>query len=411
VDQALQTVMAVLEFLQTEQGIVLSGGTGAGTTVSGVLYGYQRHHARSLPAFPAHHEALEGGENAGTRFFAAVHDLTMTVTEAWNTVKVRGRSVEEVIKRGHLESVVQRVEEGADELLDDLRAYVRSAQLLAVALEHLGRLWSYNTQDNYRTETYTVTRRDSNGNTRTETKTRQVYVNTDHWFTYSASEHAPSQQAVHAWLSHAHEATFPKLRLHDRRVVLERLDPAQRSFLERLVKTTVTRSEEDVSEESLENIANQWLLGTRIGGDLKTFVNGTGSARELGDEPFQTTTGSEPRYHFVTTSRSHSGPPGYQAIERLLQPLRTSNHAWRGVTAVVQGARRAGAQLLTFASNPGVIESDQDYAQVAVEVYELAFPASHLEMDRLPSHFLTVGAGVGTTAVSLLGYLAVVLLR
>jgi hypothetical protein len=382
-------------FARSEVGIVGGGGLGAGGLVSGSLWAYQRHHARSLPMLPSHADALGDEANAGTRFFAAVHDLTMTVTEAWNMVRARGKGVEELIRRDHLQAVVQRVDDGAEELLTVLDPYAASHEDLVEALRAVRGLWTYRSKDNYRTETYTVTTRDSEGRSRTETRTRQVYENTDHWFTFTRSGLPKAEKRTKAWARKAVKTRFPTLDLHDRRIELDELDPTQRSFLERLVKSTVTRSDDDVSDAQLEDYANQWIVGTRMCRDLRSFVHNAGQAHASAADLFETTRSAEARYHFRTTSRSHSGPRGYGAMQSLIATLAGADRGWRDVVEVVKGAQRGAHELLEQAMDASVVESDMDYAETAVKVYQLAFPDSELELDRLPSGWLTWGSGVG----------------
>lgn len=388
----------------SELGLVTEGSLGAGGLVSSLVYYRERYHSRSLPMLPSHEQALEGEGNPGTRFFAAVHDLAMTVTEAWNMVRSRGKRIEEVIRREELADVVDRIENGAEELLTFLDPYAESFAQLDVAWRQVRALWTYRSRDNYRTETYTVTTRDSEGRSRVETRTRQVYLNTDHWFTYDESKLSAARESTTAWITAAANTTFPTLDLDQHHVELDNLDPAQRSFLERLVKSTVTRTEEEIFEVELEELVNQWLLGTRVCRDLEGFVHMADVALSKAGGVFKTTEGSEAKYRYTTTSRTHHGPPGYSATRSLLATLDAGHAHWLDVLAVVDGARAGAQRLLTFATDPEQVESDLEYAQVAVEVYQLAFPDSTLELDRLPNSWLAAGAGAGTTASVWVGY-------
>lgn len=389
-------VQSLIAFGYTFEGRATLSGTVTSATVGTGLHFWQRHQARSLPTLPSHHEALEGGDNVGTHFLAAVHDLTMTVTEAWNTARLRRKRLEEVIRRGRLKELAIRVNETGIALLERLDPYDQSAQLLDTALERTHALWSYDSRENYRTETYTVTTRDSEGRSRTETRTRQVYENTDHWFRFERSLLPGAEQATHDWMDDGTLRTFPRLDLHQRRVELDNLDPAQRSFLQRLVQSTVTRSDEEVPEEELERLANQWLLGSTLGDCLQAFRSGLSGAVEDAERCFRATEGAEPVYHYVTRSRSHDGPQEYRAVQTLLGHLGGSAGAWQTVLGAVVKASETGTQLVAWAEDPSVVEGDLEYGRLAVSVYEVCFPNSTLEVDRLPSGWLTSLASLGT---------------
>lgn len=390
---------SMFELAATYEGRAALSGTATSATVGTGLHLWQRHHARSLPTLPSHHEALEGGANAGTRFLAAVHDLTMTVTEAWNTARLRKKPVEEVIRRDRLREIAIRVNDTGIALLDRLQDYDASATLLDTAVARTGALWSYESRDNYRTETYTVTTTDSEGRSRTETRTRQVYVNTDHWFRYDASMLPGARQATRSWIDDGKGRTFPRLDLDRRHVELDNLDPAQRSFLERLVCSTVTRSDEEIPDDELERLANQWLLGATLGDNLEAFRSGLRAAGQEADSSFRATTGANALYHYVTTSRTNSGPAAYQAIQKLLRQLKHSEAGWQALLRAVTEASDAGTKLVEWAEDPSVIEDDLEYGRLAVSVYEVCFPDSTLDVDRLPSGWLTSLTSLGTGGV------------
>lgn len=392
----VMTSLDTWAFLRTELGSSLASGFGSGTAVSGGLYAYQRHHSRTLPMLPSHEGALVGGATPATRFFAAVHDLTMTVTEAWNVARLRKKSVEEVIRREHLKEASDRLEAAALELEHYLEDHCGNARVMRKGLRTVRGLWTYDNRHNYRTETYTVRTRDSNGNTRTETRTRQVYVSTDHWFTFDRTKLGPARDELAAVERDLQRRTFPNVDLDERHVELDNLAPAERSFLERLVKQTVTRSKEEVPEEELERILNQWLDGTRIGADLDSYVTGTKQGVAIADRCFGRMKNAKRKVHYNTKSKTHRGPDGYQAAQELLVPLEHAHGAWGRVESLLHGARSSAEKLLGYAGDAAVVESDQDYGEVAVYVYGLAFPDSTLEVDRLPDGYLTVGAGLAT---------------
>ncbi|MEZ4318903.1 MAG: hypothetical protein R3F61_15420 [Myxococcota bacterium] len=383
-------------------GTTTALGAGAGT------HWWQARKSRVLPTLPSHSEALERAPDDGTRFFAAVHELTMCVTEAWNAGRARqaGGRVEALIKRDVLERCRDQItaaETGLRALLSPYAACGTGAHDVKNVLDPA---WTYQSRDNYRTETYTVTSTDSKGRTKTETRTRQVYESTDHWFTFVRSTAEVGEQRLEAWTRRFADTRFPMLHIHRHRVDIDKLGSAERSFLERLIRSTVLEDPEaEVSASDLDHWANQWLLGTRVDERLETFQSRRAWVAQNARSSFETIYASESGYHYRTTSRSHSGPPGYQAHLALVRTLGAASSAWNDVDSMLATCVESADTLVAYARDPDVIESDRDYAQIAIRAYEAAFPASEIEVDQLARHGWTVAAALGTgTLVALASY-------
>lgn len=352
----------------------------------GATHWWQLRRSRVLPTLPSHAQALARPPDEATRFFSAVHELAMGVTEAWNAVRAResGGEVEEVIKRDVLRQHRDAIVESGAALRERLADYAHRAQELPLVA--YDEVWSYDNRHNYRTETYTVTTTDSEGRTKTETRTRQVYVNTDHWFSFDANRFAAVERRLREWLRRFAASDLPLLNVHDRRVVIGKLDPAEKSFLERLVRHTVLEdAEAELTDADLEKWANQWLLGTRVDARLRDFATKGRRFEQEHAEIFATVAASESMYHYQTRSKTHSGPPGYRAHQRAGAWLRGAWNAWAAVDGMLETCTTSADELVRFAENPDVIESDRQYAELAVAAYEAAFPESEIEVDQLVS--------------------------
>ncbi len=375
----------------------VTGTTGGVTSWAGAVW-LQRQRARVLPTLPSHHQAVKDGDDAGTRFFAAVHELTMSVTEAWNAVRARkgGGTVEESIRRDALRKHSDNVCAAADDLRADLSDYADLDRALDAPAVDLGQAWEYSNRHNYRTEYYTVTTTDSEGNTKTETRSRQVYVDTDHWFEFDKGRAQEARTKLRRWVEVFEQTTLSELGIHDKEVDLEQLDPAQRSFLERLVKHTVLEdADAEVDESDLKHWANQWLIGTNIDAHLRSFQSDTNTLSREWDELFRTMMQSRSHYHFKTRSRTHSGPAGYQSCNRLLNWIRSATQAWDAVDDMIGQCVHSAEMLVMYADDPETIEGDREYAQLAIAAYQSAFPDSELEVDQLVKYgWTTLGAGV-----------------
>ncbi|MCB9676086.1 MAG: hypothetical protein H6737_13275 [Alphaproteobacteria bacterium] len=388
-----------------ENAEVVSGLAGSTSGIGGGLltHWWQLRKSRVLPTLPSHAEALAREGDEATRFFSAVHELTMTVTEAWNAVRARrsGGRVEEVVKRDVITRCRDDIVGAAAQLRGRLEDYALCAGDVDEPRDVLRGVWTYRNHHNYRTETYTVTTTDSKGKSRTETRTRQVYVNTDHWFDFDRTRAEKAERHIRAFLGDWAKVDFQPLHVHGHEVVIAKLTPAERSFLERLVRNTVLEDPEaEVSEADLHHWANQWLLGTRIDASLRAFEENLASMDAHVGTVFRVMYESDAHYHFRTTYKSHSGPPGFQQHASAVAWLAGISAAWGAVDRMIDTCVASAEKLVAFASDPSVIESDREYAQVAIEAYEAAFPDSAIEVDQLASYGWSVALGVLAAAVS-----------
>lgn len=407
--EALRTMdwlVAELIALSWNAPLVTGAAGSVGATVSGgVTHLWQARKARVLPALPSHVEATCRPDDESTRFFAAVHDLTMAVTGAWNAVRARrsGGRVEEVIQRDELRRCRDAIVRGDAAIRERLAPQSRRALALSPIVEVVRGTWTYTNRHNYRTETYTVTRT-VNGKTTTETRTRQVYVNTDHWFSFDRNSAERARKLVATWLADSRSVRWHTLGLHQVRVRIDRLSPAEKSFLDRIVRTTVLEDPEaELTDAELEACANQWLLGTNIDANLEAIAASWRSLVKDSERRFAEILASNTNYHFRTTSRTHSGPPGYVANQLLLGTLRSGAEAWSAIDGMLRASVSTAQQLVAWSEDNTRVESDREYADAAVALYKLAFPGSALEIDQLPRWGWTAAIAAITGALSALG--------
>ena len=379
-------LMVVLSRLEV---MAPSLGAAVGLCVGIAIHWYQTKKARVLPYLPSYREAVTQEHDAATRFFSAVHDLTMCVTEAWNMTKSRRRnagSVELHLSQEALQRACRGVKTHGQTMMDGFVDYQELSNLICTAHAQLDSAWSYTSQDNYRTEYYTETSVDSDGDTVTETKSRQVYEDTDHWFTFDASLAHTAHQTMRTLAGRRVHARLRPPDLQRMRVAVGNLSQADRMFLEKLYIHTVAEDPEaKPTEAELEGAVNQWLLGTRIDQDLHQFEAHMDEALSSSEVELEAIHASESTYHFNTGSRSHEGPPGYQAAQRLQGILDDASSRWTSVAAMWETCSSAAETLLQWATDDSEIESDRRYAKTAIEAYEAAFPDSTLDVNQLTS--------------------------
>jgi len=278
------------------------------------------------------------------------------------------------------------------------------AERAVAARSELEAAWDYQSRDNYRTEVYTTTSTDAEGNTTTETRTREVYENTDHYFTFRVAAAESARSGIGDLLAErdARELVLPVV---DRlEVRLEQLDPAQRSFLDRMVRHTILEeADADVTEAEVVDAVSQWILGARIDEWLQGVIHGGDWLAAHHAGRMATVLASDVRYHYCTTSRSHGGPPGYRAARELRTELERLVDGWSALTTMVHRCASVAADLSRWAEDRSEDESDTEYVKAAARAYGAAFPGSSLEIDQLPRHGRTIGlalaagvaAGVG----------------
>jgi hypothetical protein len=395
--QALLVVLMRLEVM------ALTLATLVGFSVSLTIHWLQRRRSKVLPFLPSYQDSADQEHDAATRFFAAVHDLTMCVTEAWNTKHGRRKnagSVESNISQHQLRQACEGVKTHGQVMMDGLEDYQALSNQMASAEGSLASAWSYTSTDNYRTEYYTETSVDSEGNTTRKTKSRRVYEDTDHWFTFDAAEAQRANRTIEALAPARGAARLVPPNIARMRVRVDNLSQADRMFLEKLyIHTIVEDPKAQPTEEELAACVNQWLLGTRIDSDLQSCEQHMDDALQSSDGAFATIHESRASYHYNTGSRSHSGPLGYQAAARLRGILSEATSSWIRVSAMWETCSSAAEELLEWAQDADEVEPDKDYARTAVDAYEAAFPDSALELDQLTTPGWTTLIGFAIAVV------------
>lgn len=379
-----------------------------------VGYGIHRHftaRARVLPYIPSLSEAVDGELDETLRFLSAVHEMTMSITDAWNATRARkvGKaSVEGVVRADALLPACRGVRDGVAAMRARFADFRVLADLAGKARGSLSDAWTYTNTHNYRTEVYTVTRTDSNGKTRTETRTRQVYENTDHYFTFNISAAQTAQGRIATLLAERARRDLPLPDIKRLRVRLDRVDPAQRMFLDRMVRDTILEdAEAEVTEAQVSQAANQWILGARVDEWLDQVIAGADIVEHSHADQMRSVLASRPSYHYLTTSRSHSGPPGYRAARSLGNSLSRLVEGWGSLQSMLRRCEEVAGDLASWAQDRAEEESDTDYVKAAASAYEAAFPESTLEIDQLPKHGWTIGlslvAGAFAAAIAYFG--------
>lgn len=385
-----------IELLYPLVGVV----AGAATTVG--LHLRERKKASTLPFLPSYEAALDR-EDAYTRFFAAAHDVTMCVTEAWNAsnARIRRGDVEALVDRSRLTAASERLTTAEGEVRDKLKPYRDAVGLLQSALKALDACWLYHWEDQYRTETYTTTSRDANGNTTFQTRTRQVYESTTHSWEFYPQAARKAELAVRALLADVDEDTLPRADLEGVGLDITQLSDGERMFLQRLVRDTVLEDPTaEVSEEEAALYAHQWLVGNDLDNQLDIIRRSLANTRAQQTRRFETLAGGASHAETTHTPGPTEGPPAYQASTGLSAHIRNATEAWATLNQMFHDTVQTAKRLVDYATDNETVEADRDYAEQAIEAYTQAFPHSALELDQLtrPGRSVLIGLAVAVAA-------------
>lgn len=372
----------------------------------------QRERASVLPYLPSHAEALSTVHDPATRFFAAVHEMTMAVIEAWNAVHARskiGGSVESALHKDVLLPACDQVRSAARELREDLANYAIISVTCQQSIDAIDTIWNYRTQHNYRTETYTTTTTDADGKTQTHINTRQVYDNTDHRFELDRAQATSARQPVVEVIQQRDIAHLPVPNVRRAQVRLDRIDEAERMFLRRLARDTVFEdADKNVDDKTLSRLVNQWVVATGLDGDLNRFHARIDQLERRYKTDFATIESSEDRYAYNTGSSTHEGPPGYGAAEGMLVELEAARIHATAAFEVLNRCTEVADRLSSWATDNGTIESDRTYVFAAIDAYEAAFPKSELDLNQLPKSSRTLAfataAGIVGSGITWLAF-------
>jgi hypothetical protein len=177
-------------------GLVVAAAAGVVTHV------LQWRKAAVIPAMPSRVETVDQSETA-VRYFGAAHDVTNTITSAWNHARATATddTMLKQLERPLLGEHIETFREAASVLSEELRDHNRLNHALASVCRLLDETWSYNRHDHYRTETYYTT--DAKG--RRQAHTRQVYTHTSHDFTFHSEKASSAEQEVSSTLASTNE--------------------------------------------------------------------------------------------------------------------------------------------------------------------------------------------------------------
>jgi len=297
-------------------------------------------------------------------------------------------------------------------LLRELDDYLQALGPVVQAINALDNSWEYSSSDNHRTEIYFETVTDSKGNSRQEMRTRQVYDSTDHSYTYHEEHARAALQEIRRLFAEHDLARFSRPGIHGFSVDIKSISLGELSLIRKMVIHTVLEDAKATpTDEEIEDFLNMWIKGTNIDALLAGFTSNLLSFEPGYEARFRDVFSSNPSYYYRTSSRSDSGPLGYQRARGMESDLRNAYEQMEAVRSMIklcmENATRLDDLHSSSQSQAKVDKSiDTEMMDQVVEAYLAAFPDSEINIDQRVKHGKTalVSLIVGAVVAGLTFY-------
>lgn len=208
---------------------------------------------------------------------------------------------------GELLQEVPIIAKDARHKMFELEQMLRSSSEMS---RNLSNTWDDTHTDHYRTETYTETERDSDGKTRTVTKTRQVYDHTTHTYDYKKEFGELSYKNLVSFSEKFFNFKWP-----------EYLETARKTNADGEYAAESSRENKDeilnLESSKLQEIANTWASGSTYEHNCGNII--VQNSRIPSHRDYIGIAKLKAKDHRYTThSHSDSGPKEFQANENAL---------------------------------------------------------------------------------------------
>lgn len=330
-------------------------------------------------------------------FYAAVNDMAMATTQSWNKAReeegYQAFYKEWEFARGS--KYAGRVEREGRLLLSKLEPHLQLANELKIASTLFSNSWQYRNKHNYRRKIYWT----KNAKGKKIMRTKRVYVNSDHYFTFYPKKAAQAREQLENVISqYPGESLYnPGLASVWMSVDEEDIDAIQRTVLE--------DSEKKLAKKDAENYVNQWSQEARLKQVAQNTLSFLSESAMNSSKMMETIALSKKSYHFKTTSKSHDGPEGYELSNKLSEACQNSssdiNEVLQSINLSIKNAEklkklRQPSAIQKKLSKP--VEQASKALDLGVESYLICFPQSIIDMDQRVSHGKTAFIGLGVCA-------------
>lgn len=413
VDKITSLRVQAQELLFSPVGATSLAGITAALFTGAAINQIQHNRANIFPVIYSGVNRLdEGSDTEAINFYAAVNDMAMKVTEAWNKSSEaaspkyggRYRAFCQELDVLNLSDFANRAEGEGGKLLTELKDLSDLRKDCLEAAKAFRESWDYEKEDNYTTVPVTNTWTDDDGNTHTETEWEEVYSDTDHYFTFYPGDAREAKECVETMLKEYSDADFYDGKLSKFTV------PTEFNDKDAIKMTIFEDDKREVSDEEVEKYNNQWLIHARLRKDVEKTKSYFAWLKSEAPGRLKKISGSRQKYHYNTSSTSHSGPEGYQYSKSLARQCESIVKEISDLEKSISGSINYAKQLSEVSKNirnvsakeqKKVVHSILDYA---VEAYLQSFPDSEIEMDQRVKHGKTalISIGVGALCAGLM---------
>ncbi len=361
----------------------------------------QRRRAVVFPALPSRIRTVDQSR-AAARYFAAAHDITNTITGAWNNARATDTddTMLKQLERPLLGEHIEAYQKAASIFSEELSDHDRLNEALASTCQLLEESWRYDRFDHYRSETYYTT--DAKG--RRQTHTRQVYTHTSHTFTFFPEVASKAESDVRSALASTNEAD-----LYDAATAHLEVKPTEDDRI-RVWETVYEGSGEKPTDEQVFAAIDAWNDTALAQHRIAAAKQGLGTLRRRATRDlFREIHLSRPTYHFTTyggPGSRHLGPPGYQATQALLAPASSAHTALSDLRSAMKTADEHVSEIFRlWEEQSRFTEKDsQDVARSlldhGIELYQALFPTSEIKYDQRLRRGWTIGIAAAAGIVA-----------
>ncbi|MFH1063929.1 MAG: hypothetical protein V1729_02520 [Candidatus Woesearchaeota archaeon] len=387
-------VNKTVEFAASPAGIAIGAGAGAAILTAVITNYIQQREANIFPEIFSHSDRIQD-TNEAVEFYSAVNDMTMSVMRAWNLARsAKAYPVfTKEMGRQDVNRYLQKVDYNGKAILNNLGRHRGLADASAEAADMFKTSWKYTSEDNY---IYVpVTSIDSKGKTHTRLERR--YSNTDHYFTFYPENAKSAQEKLSDILN-----IYEPAELYNPSLAVQ-ITP-DGNDMKSISRTVYEDEAKFESLDAMTDIFTQWAKKAKI---VPALSGVSDTLRYLDNgvqESFSVINASDSRYHYNTTSRSHSGPEGYRRTKELRNACKLMSGNIRDLESSVKMAMASADSLQKLLDSPNVKKKIKPKKtahaalDIAVETYLASFPDSAIKMDQRVSTgwtvFLALGIGV-----------------
>ncbi|MEK6960862.1 MAG: hypothetical protein AABX47_06825 [Nanoarchaeota archaeon] len=333
---------------RTSIEIVIGGLIGVGIAGYG-SYSHETSRANRIPlAFSEireiEKEADEKDMRLGpmTRYLPAVNDTSMKIFESWNNANETSDPVAafshelqnkmqniEFSSHYSLRDFLKMLPERSGEALNQLKEFRAVRDRMGPIVNDLSNSWTASHIDHYHTEYYTTTESytDSNGKsqTRTVTKSREVYDYTRHTYNYSPHSGENASASLDRLLSEGRKLEFT-----------ERMEAAKKTNgpnRDAMVGSRKPEETEKFRDDDFLRVANIWRTGSTLMTNLPV-IGSRYSGLPATHNSWKHAKGNAHSTSYTTYSHSDSGPIEFQVAR---QALDHTNDLYQNLDQLVGG--------------------------------------------------------------------------